>query len=517
MAEIDEAVAAYERGDYGAARNAFERATAAGDSTAARYLGFMYHFGHGVKQSDRQAITYFRRAADAGDVKAQVNLARLYAAGRGIKQNYSAAAAWYRRAAEQGDAGAMTRLALLRHDGLDSVADLSEAAVWFRRAAELGDTQAQAMVAHLYTEGRGVERNPVEALIWANLAATSNNEIATLRDRLAGELPEKVQAEAYYRLALKLQAEKQATVDEARVMENFKLAAELGHLQAMRRLALCYFDGRGLARDWAAAALWLRRAAEAGSMESGLAYAAMLFAGEGTARDPAAALPWARRAVEAGLADAPRLLAAIERALAATALAPDPLTPRPGSSPIAQVRRTDAPGDPAPASVASVLFDETAAKKNAEPVVHPNPADALGQTALGLDYYFGRNGYPRDRATAAKWLQRAANGGSLAAQHNLSVMYAHGQGLRLDPAEGARWCRIAAERGDRRSQFRMSYLYFHGRGVSQDALEALFWAELAARQGHRGALNARDGLAARMTPQQIAHVRHRAENFQPRS
>ena len=48
------------------------------------------------------------------------------------------------------------------------------------------------------------------------------------------------------------------------------------------------------------------------------------------------------------------------------------------------------------------------------------------------------------------------------------------------------------------------------------ALEALYWAELAARQGHRAAIATRDGLAARMTPQQIAEVRHRAENFRPK-
>jgi len=55
----------------------------------------------------------------------------------------------------------------------------------------------------------------------------------------------------------------------------------------MRRLALCYLDGKeGVARDWTAAAGWLRKAAEAGSIKSGLGYAAMLFAGEGVARDP---------------------------------------------------------------------------------------------------------------------------------------------------------------------------------------------------------------------------------------
>ncbi len=349
-------------------------------------------------------------------------------------------------------------------------------------------------------------------MIWAEAAAPSQAQAAALRDRLAEKLPAASQAEAWYRMAAMALAREDAGRDEEAISNAFRHAGELGHPQAMRRLALRYLEGTGVERDWAAAASWLRRAAEAGNTESGLAYAAMVFAGEGVRRDPAAALPWARRAAEAGIAEAPKLVAAIERALAAAA---DPLTPRqspPPATPPAAPAAGKAPAAPGPQD----LPDETA-RIPAGGVVAADPLDAMGQTALGLDYYFGRNGRPRDLTSAAKWLLRAANNGSLAAQHNISVMYAHGQGLRIDPLEGARWCRIAAERGDQRSQFRLSYLFFHGQGVARDPLEALFWAELAARQGHRGALTARDGLAAKMTPQQIAEVRHRAEAFRPRA
>jgi TPR repeat protein len=325
LAETDDAIAAYERGDYAAARKGLERATMAGDAVAARYLALMHRAGQGVKQNDRQAATYFRRAADAGDLISQINLGELYESGRGIRRNYPAAADWYRRAADQGSAVAMARLAGLREKGLDSAADLSEAAVWYRRAAELGEREAQARVAELYAEGRGVERNPVEALIWAEEAAADNAVARVLRDRLIGAMPPAAQAEAWFRLAMMQSAGVPAGHDQGAILANFRRAAEGGHMQAMRRLALCYLDGKeGVARDWTAAAGWLRRAAEAGSIESGLGYAAMVFGGEGVARDPAAALPWAKRAVEAGLADAPGLLAAIERALAATA---DPLRP----------------------------------------------------------------------------------------------------------------------------------------------------------------------------------------------
>ena len=111
MGEIDDAIAAYERGDFGPARKSFERATAGGDPLAARYLAIMHRAGQGAKANDRQAVTYFRRAAEAGDLPSQLGLAELYEAGRGIRRNYPAAADWYRRAADRGSALAMTKLA----------------------------------------------------------------------------------------------------------------------------------------------------------------------------------------------------------------------------------------------------------------------------------------------------------------------------------------------------------------------------------------------------------------------
>jgi TPR repeat protein len=234
LGEIDDAIAAYERGDFGPARKSFERATAGGDPLAARYLAIMHRAGQGVKANDRQAVTYFRRAAEAGDLPSQLGLAELYEAGRGIRRNYPAAADWYRRAADRGSALAMTRLASLREQGLDSTADLSEAAVWYRRGAELGDSEAQAKVAALYAEGRGVERNPVEALIWACAAADANADAKALHDRLIAELPALVQAEAWYRLALMQSSSDAAKRDTAAIAANFKRAGELGH---MRRCA----------------------------------------------------------------------------------------------------------------------------------------------------------------------------------------------------------------------------------------------------------------------------------------
>src|SRR5262249_16356607 len=151
-----------------------------------------------------------------------------------------------------------------------------------------------------------------------------------------------------------------------------------------------------------------------GNVESGLAYAAMLFAGDGVPRDPVAALPWARRAAEAGIAEGPGLVAGIERALEAAsaersvpiAEAPELESTEPAAGaqaePDEQILATSmesgmeaAPTDqlaPVRQEPENFVLGEAPPNAPGEAIVVAEPTEAIGQTALGLDYYFGRSG-----------------------------------------------------------------------------------------------------------------------------
>ena len=78
------------------------------------------------------------------------------------------------------------------------------------------------------------------------------------------------------------------------------------------------------------------------------------------------------------------------------------------------------------------------------------------------------------------------------------------------PAEALSEWRAAADAGDRRAMLALGRRYAQGLGVVQDYVEAHKWLNLAASRGEAAAVEERDALAARMTPQQVATAQERA-------
>ena len=72
------------------------------------------------------------------------------------------------------------------------------------------------------------------------------------------------------------------------------------------------------------------------------------------------------------------------------------------------------------------------------------------------------------------------------------------------PAEALSEWRSAADAGDRRAMLALGRRYAQGLGVVQDYEETHKWLDLAASRGEAAAVEERDALAARMTPQQVA-------------
>ena len=88
--------------------------------------------------------------------------------------------------------------------------------------------------------------------------------------------------------------------------------AERGVARAQRHLANRYLRGRGVVRDPARAAHWMRRAAEQGFAPAMRAWGEYLEQGVGGPADPAAALTWYRRAAARGDPPAREHLARLE-------------------------------------------------------------------------------------------------------------------------------------------------------------------------------------------------------------
>ena len=139
--------------------------------------------------------------------------------------------------------------------------------------------------------------------------------------------------------------------------------------------------------------------------------------------------------------------------------------------------------------------------------------DAYAQFQLGFMYAIGQ-GVPRDYAEAVKWYRKAAEQGFALAQNNLGLRYTEGQGVPQDYAEAVKWFRKAAEQGHANAQNNLGLRYSDGKGVPQDYVLAHKWLNLAAALGvMAGDTTARDYVASKMTPAQIAEAQRLAREW----
>jgi len=141
----------------------------------------------------------------------------------------------------------------------------------------------------------------------------------------------------------------------------------------------------------------------------------------------------------------------------------------------------------------------------------------LLQEALGERYAYGVS-VPKDNGEAAKWYRLAAKQGRAGAQEYLCYSYAIGRGMREDTTEAMKWCRLTAQRGDASAQFMLGLFYDYGQGHPQNYVKAHMWYNIAASHttddDNKQYSVARDEVAAKMTPAQIADAQSLASRCQ---
>jgi uncharacterized protein len=122
---------------------------------------------------------------------------------------------------------------------------------------------------------------------------------------------------------------------------------------------------------------------------------------------------------------------------------------------------------------------------------------------------------------AVKWFRLAADQGNGYAQFNLGFMYDKGEGVPQDYAEAVKWYRKAADQGNGAAQVGLGVMYETGRAVPQDYVQAHMWfslraASLPAGELQDAALAARDEIASKMTPAQIAEAQKLVREWKPK-
>ena len=99
---LEDGLAAYERGEYGAAIMLLRPLAVQGNPDARYSMGRIYEYGRGVEQNSQLAVEWYELAAGSGHVQAQNDLGVMYTLGRGVPRNPAKALQWYRQAAGKG-------------------------------------------------------------------------------------------------------------------------------------------------------------------------------------------------------------------------------------------------------------------------------------------------------------------------------------------------------------------------------------------------------------------------------
>ena len=172
---LEVANSAFDKGNFGLARNLYTELANQGDPLSQFKLGVMYEEGKGVTKDSREAIRWFSVASGQGLPEAAFHLGRLYHDGRGIPQNFARARRWYLIANERGDPKAAVNLGIMAASGEGEPRHYMKAVGWFLLAARRGDDRAKNNLGTIYFNGQGVPRDLVRAHMWYNLAAASGD------------------------------------------------------------------------------------------------------------------------------------------------------------------------------------------------------------------------------------------------------------------------------------------------------------------------------------------------------
>lgn len=139
---FDDAVAAYDAGEYQKAHAIWRELARAGDPAAMRNLGHLFHRGLGVPRAPKQALKHYKDAAYLGVVGAKANVGQMYLNGEAGKVDYKEAAYWLEAAAKGGHIGAAYLYGVMFEKGLGRPANIQTAYHWYTVAGRGGHDEA---------------------------------------------------------------------------------------------------------------------------------------------------------------------------------------------------------------------------------------------------------------------------------------------------------------------------------------------------------------------------------------
>jgi|TARA_R110002124_G_scaffold38253_4_gene121456 hypothetical protein len=243
-ADLAEAQAAYNAGDFAAAFKNLKPAAEGGDAEAQALIAGMYARGQGTAADLGEAARWYGLAADQGHLYATTMLGWFHMRGIGVEQDAVKGYRLLSRAAARGQPRAVEMKQAVAEKALagldDLVATEAQSQSIDRRAAYFRIGQSFAL-------GHGVPRLP---------------EVAAEAFHRAADLGH---SNSQYEYARRLDMGDGVPEDAEAAFAWFKKAGEQGHADALAMIGKAYLTGRGTAPNRGQAMVAITRARAAGS------------------------------------------------------------------------------------------------------------------------------------------------------------------------------------------------------------------------------------------------------------
>ena len=232
------------------AKDLFYESANQGNADAQLCLGCMYMHGNGVNKCNHLAIKWLQQAADQEVTKAQGFLGCIYTGDDVTVRDIGEGVKLLQKAADKGFPEAQNRLGCLYWNGINGSPNVIKAQRLLQSAADQGHTMAQINLARLYLANKNKKEK-----------AAKHREAVVLLEEAA----EKRHPDALTLLAdMHVQGTCVVNKDFGRAMELYKLAAELGDVQAHRQLGLIYNSDVFMPADYKLSREHFQKAAEQG-------------------------------------------------------------------------------------------------------------------------------------------------------------------------------------------------------------------------------------------------------------
>ena len=371
-----------------------------------------------------EAFEIFKTLAEKGNGRAMYYMGEYYAHPYGkIEQDDDKAKEWRMKGQDAGDILSTLNVAY----NLDRDDDSREGI--FKKVfdqvlelAENGDVIAQNELADMYESGYGIEESMDESFRWLKSSA------------------EQGYWRSQQKLGLYYATEKG---DYEKALEWWHKAADKGYYLAMRNIANCYYDGKGVEKNDTKKVEWYLKAEKAGDVYVLYKLGYSYDLGEGVAEDKDKAIEWYLKSIQAG-----------EECGRSTQ------------------------------NIGVIYCNRNEYAEGERWLKRAVEEYGFGYAAINLAVI--NSNRPEEREM---WYEKAARLGKGDTQVNKALTE---RGIKLfengDYQEAVKYFRWAAENGYADAQNRLGVRYYNGQGVSEDKIKAYEWFKKAADQGHVKAL-----------------------------